>query len=1023
MSHRRLLIAFAVVVAVLPSQVGASAVAPMPTAPVGAATGHLRAGVAKVDSTWHVGAGAGQYATTGTFATDQGVDPTHHSTRRGSSYGIQSREFVRALVVEGPQGNRWALVANDLYIPQDLLNRRVAGLLVEHDRNVDLGLATGPKTGIDGANLTVSVSHSHSSPYYSTPSWGVWAFQDVFDFRFYEHLAQKMADAVIAASTTLVPVRVGGSVSYFNKTQRHSYGPTLADDGTPAGFPQTDLLEDRTVASTKNENTVTVVRFDDISQPAAPEPLANWVVFGMHPEMLDGNDLLSGEYVNTMARIVDREVGGMTIFSQQNTGTAEDQRDAQAQPPSARAEFAHREYAQMERAARLLATVVEKTRDDIANNTPEDPEQFAPFAVDATLGVTDMRFAPPSARVAPVVSSCRTEKAFNGNPGVPIAGLPDCVFPAESVAPAVVSALPPELRPSVTYEQLRAAGVPIPDNVGAPSYTGLEETLQVHLQAVRIGSIGITICPCEQWGDQSHNIRSRLNKTDGDFWDGFDWANVTRDGTTPFCSQNGDTTWTCADPRVWHWEGARQVWDRNLAPISDTAYRHMRAQIHNDARGWEELSYTPYAETEEPDISKIKGNYTHEELTAHAYDLVVPVGMSNDYFGYIATYREFQRGDHYRKALTGLGPHSSDFLATRLTRMAASLNGGAPVEYSPKDLAYGPEDLHEYQRAQALGEAARAVVPLYEATLPTDGGVARAVAQPSDVECFSAASFAWIGGDNYTDTPHARVQRLVDGEWTPFADGTGEVQVKVDYPKPADLPAWRAGTFEWRWHATFETFVSDIALPDATGVVRRATPAGTYRFVVDGARREGAPASEVSYRVTSEPFTVKPWSGITVRDLRQDPDGRASFVLGPTHCYTYGAAGLNCDAGAGPVSGYTLGAVDYPDTYASPFRFIRGRNFPDNLKTYFAGRADDEQFCLECSFRPWLDTWTPSSVSITVWSPDGGERTESATYDIATGRYRGPVLSTGEKAWIASSTITDEFGNTNGEDTPPIAAA
>ena len=37
------------------------------------------------------------------------------------------------------------------------------------------------------------------------------------------------------------------------------------------------------------------------------------------------------------------------------------------------------------------------------------------------------------------------------------------------------------------------------------------------------------------------------------------------------------------------------------------------------------------------------------------YKLTVAIAMGNDYNGYIATYREFQRGDHYRKALTGWG--------------------------------------------------------------------------------------------------------------------------------------------------------------------------------------------------------------------------------------------------------------------------------------------------------------------------------------------------------------------------------
>ena len=46
--------------------------------------------------------------------------------------------------------------------------------------------------------------------------------------------------------------------------------------------------------------------------------------------------------------------------------------------------------------------------------------------------------------------------------------------------------------------------------------------------------------------------------------------------------------------------------------------------------------------------------------------------MANDYNGYIATYREYQRGDHYRKALTGWGPHSCDYMATRLVEMGGA---------------------------------------------------------------------------------------------------------------------------------------------------------------------------------------------------------------------------------------------------------------------------------------------------------------------------------------------------------------
>ena len=104
-------------------------------------------------------------------------------------------------MVEGADGRRVALVKNDLYIPQDLLYRRTAQLLEQGD------------SGITRANLTMAVTHDHSSPYYSSTSWGVWAFQDVFDVRFFDYYAKRMAEAVEQAADDLKPVRVGASVS------------------------------------------------------------------------------------------------------------------------------------------------------------------------------------------------------------------------------------------------------------------------------------------------------------------------------------------------------------------------------------------------------------------------------------------------------------------------------------------------------------------------------------------------------------------------------------------------------------------------------------------------------------------------------------------------------------------------------------------------------------------------------------------------------------------------------------------
>ncbi|MGH2737113.1 MAG: hypothetical protein ACRDKZ_16160, partial [Actinomycetota bacterium] len=780
----------------------------------------LRAGVGVVDATWHVGASAGQYSEDGTPVgvhanpgigddPNPSVDPHTHSTRRTPSYGVQSGLSARALVVEGSDGQRVALVKNDLYIPQDLLNTRVATILAEHDRLVELGLQDGEVTGIDESNLVIGVSHNHSSPYYSTPSWGVWAFQDVFDIRFFEYLAQAMADAVIEASGGMVPARMGGATVPYFETQKHSFGLAEADDGTPAGYPQTD-----------NDKSLSVLHFDDLSA-GEPRPLANFVTLGQHPESLEGNNLISGDWVTPMQRMADLETGATTVFMQNNTGTSELDEQGRSHSRDLRREFSHREYAQAERNGRFIADAIARAEGAIDDCTaPTPPDRYRtdsaclPYSGDLPVRVIDMNYAPPESHPYPSVSNCRTHETAHGNPGVPIAGLPDC----ERGLPVVGDAfeqLP--FDPGVTVDSLRAAGVPVPENYGGVSYTGLQETFQVHLQAVRLGDVLLTVCPCEQWSDQSLNIKTRANKTQGDMHIGFNWAE-----SCELTGPDEGATWDCTDGRPGR---------NDTGTTTAYAWERMIAQVTNPADGWDaglaDCNQGPAndgacplrAESEPTELDRVKGNYTQNwpvrpgdaervpaELSPEqGYSMVMPVGMANDYWGYIATYREYQRGDHYRKALTGLGAHSSDFLATRLVRMGAALNADAcgdqaacvsEIPYGALDRAYMVDGEHQSLRAELLGKAAQGLVTAYESQLPADGGEPSAVDQPKSIERFDATRFSWIGGSNYFDRPEVIVQRLQDGGWVEAADMSGEILLTVDYPAREEVPAYRAGGYE-----------------------------------------------------------------------------------------------------------------------------------------------------------------------------------------------------------------------------------
>src|SRR3954471_24736441 len=90
-----------------------------------AAHAQVKAGAAVLDGTYHAGSTAGQYAST----RDGGYgdyDPHLQQVKNMASYGVQSRESVRALVIEGTDGKYVALVSDDHYIPQDALYRRTA---------------------------------------------------------------------------------------------------------------------------------------------------------------------------------------------------------------------------------------------------------------------------------------------------------------------------------------------------------------------------------------------------------------------------------------------------------------------------------------------------------------------------------------------------------------------------------------------------------------------------------------------------------------------------------------------------------------------------------------------------------------------------------------------------------------------------------------------------------------------------------------------------------------------------------
>jgi len=913
----------------------------------------LCAGAASVDMTWHTGSGQGQYGSAGNGLTSGKFDPFHHQTKMVPSDGMQSRLFTKAIVVKAPDGEKVAFVKTELYLQQDILTRRVAELVSGADP-----LATDFRVdGLDGSRIMLGATHNHSAPEYVSTAWGVWLFTDSFDFRAYETTARKIAKAIKEADDSLQPAKIGASVSNFGDVQQNILGPATADDGTPAGFPRDHF--DRELA---------VIRIDSLDG----DPIAAWVNLGMHPESMATFNLISGDFVAMVERIVERgmerkpgaDKRPVVAWSQGSVGDVEPDRERRAHPSSEKREYWHRDISQAERMSRDLSAAVLDTWGDVAEETPQVPEKFVPFSSDLEVGMVDYRFSGPPSHPLPTVSNCRTDQ-----PAVPIVGLPDCER---------IPGTPEQL--GTTIDLLQSAGVPVPHNAGtAPSYGAVQESATIHLQAMRLGDILVASCPCEPISDMVMNFKSRADAATGNLYLGYEWP----------CRPTG-SGFECNFRTALHQSDSWR-------PVSTDAYQRMIAEIRNDASGWEEDFLHLQGEVEANDPAEIKGNYSHQDIHdlscegSCGYKLPIMVGQANDYVGYVVTYREYMRGDHYRKALTPFGPHTSDYINTRLVQMGAELKGGLAVDAGIPGVAVTPADeLIQTAKTLTVGKGATVGLGAYEKFIPDDGGTpGKVISEPASLTRFGAATFTWEGGSNWTDNPLVELQRRnTDGFWEPYATQEGgEVIVTLEYEEASPTAAlnWLQGGKVYLWTATFEAF--------------EETAPGTYRFSVVGHHRQGRTANP--YELKSEPFDVAVWDGIAAHDLTVDAATRSARFLADGVELSEPADQLETDDDA-VLSG---DEVHYPESYQSSLAYIQ--------ESYTT--VDDHRYCWRCTFRPWANTGKVTSAQVTVMQSDGVDRTYPASFDGEGWTVSGLDLANDDIVIVKRGGVIDEFSNLNGK--------
>ena len=945
----------------------------------------VKAGYGETDATWNVGASAGQYAGE-RFEDDEsstGMDPHAQQVRRAKSYGVQSRLSVRAIAVQGCNGEMAVLVKNDNYLAQDFLQRRVGQLLA------------GAGSDIGYEDILVAASHNHSSPYLVSPSPGVALFQDVFDPRMLEWHARRTAEAIMAAEADLQPATMGATEITHEIYKSNIPGPAKADDGTPAAYPRSF-----------GDEKVVVLRFDNADTGRA---IASWVNFGQHPESLDTTDLISADYLGALERMVDRETGAPMVFSQADVGSSEGPYENWDAPPKwlpdgTRRAWAHVGFAQTERGVRYLANSIIDGFNQVGANAGT-----VPVSGNFEVGMYNGWIPGPISHPYPSVWNCKNEENVEGDPRVGVA--PTCESPPDEFPKPPWSDDP---QVQTLWETLKQQGVPVPDHYDGPGFGALEENARIRLQAVRFGDVILGSCACEAQVDLILNFESRADDQVGNIWDGYDW-NCRREGYVPGAGEPTDGMAPADDPahidRQWTCDWPDSGGTRQFT-FSDYDYERMQAEIHNDAEGWNDPTYAPYANSEPYRPSEIKGNFTKEELGGVAvaqpdpeaevlptegYKLAVGIGHAGDYTGYTVSYREYQNRDTYRKALTSYGPHTADYMSTNLVYMAQALKGGPDVVADdPYNKLQAADEARQVAFSEAAGRAIGAAYDAWYAALPGDANPGQILEQPQDIQRFDAASFTWTGGSNAVDNPRVIVQREEGDGWVDYADQSGEVQTFLQFPAAVEgAVTTYSGQEQWEWTANFEAFNfgprTDI---DPRG---SQTPAGNYRFVVQGRYRDTL--EDKTYELISDPFAVSRWNGIKVEDFRKEPTG-VSFAV----------AGHQSANKTTVAPGLPAPEIRYPRTYdAHPvIRFIRDDGGKDICKT--------------CTFRPWATGSDVATATVTVERADGAiEQVAAIKRD---GRWHADVaLYDGDSAYVDQGGVVDTFGEINGEGSGRIAGS
>jgi neutral ceramidase len=216
-----------------------------------------------------------------------GMPMSGHSKNARFGMGVRTRLYARAIYLKPKNGRPVALITCDL----------LSGSLVLHHRVAEL-VAAG--TDLEAASILIAGTHTHSGPgnyfgseFYNRFASNVAGFDDVF----FEFLAGRIADAVMAACKNSQPARIGvGATEVWNATRNRSI---LAHRKNPGA-------QERSIYEAVN-HLLHMIRIDCQDKNGLWLPLAAFSNFSIHPNLsnFDTDCLYHGDLVAYIEREVE----------------------------------------------------------------------------------------------------------------------------------------------------------------------------------------------------------------------------------------------------------------------------------------------------------------------------------------------------------------------------------------------------------------------------------------------------------------------------------------------------------------------------------------------------------------------------------------------------------------------------------------------------------------------------------------------------------------------------------------------